>query len=68
MNEPEVHGFKEGDPVWVEDGDGKHHSGVFVGDNENAGWFGSGPSAYVIHPASKSAEVVSIFRITPRDE
>jgi hypothetical protein len=29
------HGFKEGDPVWVEDGDGKHHPGVFVGDNED---------------------------------
>ena len=44
------HGFKEGDPVWVEDGDGKHHPGVFVGDNESSGWFGGGPSAYVAHP------------------
>ncbi len=53
--------------MWVEDGDGKHHPGVFVGDNENAGWFGGGPSAYVVHPESQQAEVVSIYRITPRD-
>ncbi len=62
------HGFKEGDLVWVEDGDGKHHPGVFVGDNEASGWFGGGPSAYVAHPEAHNAEVVSIFRITPRDE
>ena len=62
------HGFKEGDKVWVEDGDGKHHPGIFVGDNEASGWFGGGPSAYVAHPEAHQAEVVSIFRITPRDE
>ena len=62
------HGFKEGDKVWVEDGNGKHHPGVFVGDNESSGWFGGGPSAYVVHPEAHNAEVVSIFRITPRDE
>ena len=28
----EPHGFKEGDLVWVEDGDGNHHPGVFVGE------------------------------------
>ena len=62
-----IHPFTEGQPVWVEDGDGKHHPGIFVGDNENAGWFGGGPSAYVVHPEAKQAEVVSIFRITPRE-
>jgi hypothetical protein len=60
--------FKEGDKVWVEDGDGKHHPGIFVGNNEASGWFGGGPSAYVVHPEAHQAEVVSVFRITPRDE
>ncbi|HEY8814469.1 MAG TPA: hypothetical protein VIP57_05120, partial [Candidatus Dormibacteraeota bacterium] len=60
--------FKEGDKVWVEDGDGKHHPGIFVGNNEASGWFGGGPSAYVAHPEAHQAEVVSVFRITPRDE
>jgi hypothetical protein len=60
-------GFKEGDKVWVEDANGKHHPGVFVGMNEAAGWFGGGPSAYVVHPEAHQAEVVSLFRVTPRD-
>ena len=63
-----VHPFKEGDHVWVEDGDGRRHAGIFVADNENAGWFGGGPSAYVIHPDADRPEVVSVFRITPRDD
>jgi hypothetical protein len=70
-NQPEgviEHGFKEGDPVWVEDGDGRRHPGTFVGDNEASGWFGGGPSAYGAHPEAHQAEVVSVFRIIPRDE
>jgi hypothetical protein len=58
--------FKEGDEVWVQDADGNRHPGVFVGMNEAAGWFGGGPSAYVIHPDGQQAEVVSVFRITRR--
>ena len=65
--EQEPHAFAEGDQVWVEDGEGRHHPGIYVGENENAGWFGGGPSAYVVHPESKHAEVVSVFRITPRE-
>jgi|GEM_PF-328009 len=58
--------FKEGEEVWVQDSDGNRHPGVFVGMNEAAGWFGGGPSAYVVHPEGHQAEVVSLFRITPR--
>jgi hypothetical protein len=68
MNDTIERGFKEGDKVWVQDADGKHHPGIFVGDNEASGWFGGGPSAYVAHPEAHQAEVVSTFRITPRDE
>jgi hypothetical protein len=50
MSEAIEDGFKEGDKVWVQDADGKHHPGIFVGNNEAAGWFGGGPSAYVAHP------------------
>jgi hypothetical protein len=59
-------GFKEGDEVWVEDSEGRRHAGVFVGMNEASGWFGGGPSAYVIHPEAHQAEVVSLARITRR--
>lgn len=63
-NEP---AFKEGDEVWVEDANGKRHSGVFVGMNEAAGWFGGGPSAYIVHPEGHQAEVVSLARVMRRD-
>ncbi|MBS1886681.1 MAG: hypothetical protein JSU06_05775 [Actinobacteria bacterium] len=59
--------LKEGDEVWVQDGDGNRHPGTFVGMNEAAGWFGGGPSAYVVHPEGHQAEVVSMARITLRD-
>jgi hypothetical protein len=58
--------FKEGDEVWVEDANGRRHPGVFVGMNEAAGWFGGGPSAYVVHPEGHQAEVVSLARIVER--
>jgi len=58
--------FKEGDEVWVEDANGQRHPGVFVGMNEAAGWFGGGPSAYVVHPEGHQAEVVSLARIVER--
>ena len=58
--------FKEGEEVWVEDANGKRHPGVFVGMNEAAGWFGGGPSAYVVHPECHQAEVVSMARIIPK--
>ena len=59
-------GYKEGDEVWVEDADGRRHPGVFVGMNEASGWFGGGPSAYVVHPQGQQAEVVSLARIVRR--
>ncbi len=68
MADEPVHAFTEGQTVWVEDGDGKHHPGIYVGENETSAWFGGGPSAYVVHPEAKQAEVVSTFRITPRED
>jgi hypothetical protein len=59
--------YKEGEEVWVEDANGKRHPGVFVGMNEAAGWFGGGPSAYVVHPEAHQAEVVSMARIIPKN-
>jgi hypothetical protein len=63
-NEP---AFKEGDEVWVEDANGNRHAGVFVGMNEAAGWFGGGPSAYVVHAEGHQAEVISLARVMRRD-
>jgi hypothetical protein len=61
-------GFKEGQAVWVEDGDGKQHPATFVGEAESASWLGGAPCARVVDPETNAAEVVQIFRLTPRDE
>ena len=66
MSEP--HGFTEGQPVWVEMGEGKERAAIFVGEVEAASWFGGVPSVRVLDPETDSLEVVQIFRITPRDE
>jgi hypothetical protein len=52
----------------VEDGDGKVHPGKFVGETESASWLGGVPRAHVVHAETDQAEVVAIFRVTPRDE
>jgi hypothetical protein len=66
MSEP-VHGFTQGQAVWVEDGEGKMHPAIFVGETESASWLGGVPRAQVAHPETDQVEVVPIFRITPRD-
>jgi hypothetical protein len=63
-----AYGFKAGEAVWVEEGDQKQHPGIFVGEAESASWFGGAPCARVVNPETDEAEVVPIFRITPRDE
>ncbi len=67
MSEP-VRGFKEGQPVWVEDGDGRTHPAIFVSETESASWLGGVPRAHVVDAETNQGEVVSIVRITPRDE
>jgi hypothetical protein len=63
-----AHGFVEGQEVWVQDGDGKRHAGILVGETKSASWLGGVPSAHVADPETHEGEVVSISRITPRAE
>ena len=67
MSDP-AHGFVEGQAVWVQDGDGRRHAGILVGETESASWLGGVPSARVVHAETDQAEVVPILRVTPRDE
>ncbi len=60
--------FKEGEAVWVQQPDGTERAGVFVGDGENATWFGGAPLAYVVYPDTKDGEEVNLARVTARDE
>jgi hypothetical protein len=63
-----AYGFKEGQAVWVEEGDGKQHPGMFLGEAERASWLGGAPCARVVDPETDQEEVVQIFRITRRGE
>jgi hypothetical protein len=65
VSEP-ADGFRNGQAVWVEDGDGKMHAAIFVGEAESASWLGGAPSARVVDPETDQAEVVPFSRITPR--
>ncbi len=59
--------FKEGEAVWVQQPDGSARPGVFVGDGENATWFGGAPLAYVVYPDTKDGEEVNLMRVTARE-
>lgn len=59
--------YEPGQKVWVQDGEGTSHPGIYVHRYGSIYWFGNGPSAVVLHPQGHKSEVVSIERITPRD-
>lgn len=60
--------FHEGQKVWVEQADGAQRAAIFVGEAEQASWFGGQPGAYVVYPDTKSGEEVALMRVIPRDE
>ena len=60
--------LKEGAKIWVEQADGSQRPGIFVGEADQATWFGGGPLAYVAYPETGTGEEVPFMRIVPRDE
>ena len=60
--------FSEGQKVWVVQPDGSQRPGVYVGEAEQAVWFGGPPVAYVAYPETKEGETVLLERITARGE
>jgi hypothetical protein len=60
--------FTEGQKVWVEQESGEPRAGVFVGEAEQATWFGGAPVAYVAYPDTREGESVSLARITARED
>jgi hypothetical protein len=59
--------LQEGAKIWVEQADGSRRAGIFVGDADQATWFGGGALAYVVYPNTRTGEEVPIMRIVPRD-
>ncbi len=59
--------FHEGQRVWVEQQDGSQRAAIFVGEADQASWFGGQPAAYVVYPDTKSGEEVALMRVVARD-
>lgn len=60
--------FHEGQRVWVEQQDGTQRAAIFVGEADQASWFGGQPAAYVVYPDTKSGEEVALMRVVAREE
>ena len=58
----------EGAKIWVEQADGSQRAGIFVGEADQATWFGGGPAAYVVYPDTHTGEEVAFMRIVPRED
>ena len=61
-------GFHTGQRIWIEQPDGSQRAGSFVGDAQNASWFGGQTGAYVVYADTRSGEEVALMRITPRED
>jgi len=61
-------GFNEGQKIWVMLEDGTQRPAVFVGEGDNATFFGGPPLAYVVFEDDRSGAEVQLDTVIPRDE
>jgi hypothetical protein len=61
-------GLQEGQKVWVEQADGSSTEAVYLGEADQATWFGGNPRAYVVYPETGASEAVELMRVVPRDD
>ncbi len=70
QNEPDVPdfvGFKKGEKVWVHLEGGEARPAVYVGDADQATFFGGPPLSYVVMEDTDEGAEVELDRITARD-
>ena len=60
--------MQEGQKIWVEQPDGSQTPAVYVGEAEQASWFGGAPRAYVVYPETGEGEAVEVIRILARED
>ena len=58
----------QGQKVWVMLEDGGQRAAVYVGEGENASWFGGVPLAYVVFDDDRSGAEVAIDTVVPRED
>jgi hypothetical protein len=61
-------GFHEGQKVWVITSDGGQRPAIYVGEGDNASFFGGPPLAYIVFADDRSGAEVQLDMIVPRDE
>jgi hypothetical protein len=61
-------GFQEGQKVWVIGEGGAQRPAIYVGEGDNARFFGGPPLAYVVFADDRSGAEVQLDTIVPRDE
>jgi hypothetical protein len=61
-------GFHEGQKIWVLRSDGDQRPAIYVGEGENASWFGGPPLAYIVFADDRSGAEVPLDRVIPRNE
>jgi hypothetical protein len=59
--------YKQGQKLWFHDDDGKDRAAVYVGDGDNAAFFGGPPLAYIVFEDTRDGAEVELDRLTPRD-
>ena len=59
--------FEQGQKLWFHDDDGNARPVIYVGDGDNATFFGGPPLAYVVFADTRDGAEVELDRLTPRD-
>lgn len=67
MSDKGFEGFEKGQKIWIHNADGSTSPAIFVGEGENATFFGGPPLCYVVMEATKEGGEVELDRVTGRD-
>jgi hypothetical protein len=59
--------FEQGQKLWVQDAHGGRRPAVYVGDGDNATFFGGPPLAYIVFADTREGAEVELDRLTVRD-
>jgi hypothetical protein len=60
-------GFEQGQKIWVHGPDGATRPAIYVGEGENATFFGGPPLAYIVFADTREGAEVELDQVTARD-
>jgi hypothetical protein len=59
--------FEQGQKLWVHNPGGDDRPAIYVGDGENAAFFGGPPLAYIVFADTREGAEVELDRLTARE-